>query len=230
MNGAGGDSGALPVVRCRGIEFVYAADGFRMCVDGFDVRASERVAVVGASGSGKTTLLHLLAGILAPLSGQVEVVGVDLTSRSEAERRRHRLARLGLVFQELELLDHLDVLENILLPYLIGLGADPDARSRGAELAERAGIGDLLRRRPRDLSQGERQRVAVCRALVTGPKLILADEPTGNLDPATTARVVDLLLGQASAIGASVVMVTHDHSLLGRFDRTFDFGIGGRFR
>ncbi|MDA1222805.1 MAG: ABC transporter ATP-binding protein [Planctomycetota bacterium] len=201
-----------------------------MEVDGLEVRAGERVAVVGPSGSGKTTLLHLLAGILTPDSGRVAVAGVDLGASTDAQRRRHRLEKLGLVFQELELLDHLDVRENILLPYLIGLPADPRAPARAVELAERTGLAGLLRRHPRDLSQGERQRVAVCRALVTEPSVVLADEPTGNLDPSTTARVVDLLLGQASAIGAAVVMVTHDHGLLSRFERTFDFDAGGRFR
>ena len=219
-----------PIVQVRALAFGYGAEGFRLEVDGLEVRAGERVAVVGPSGSGKTTLLHLLAGILTPESGRVAVAGVDLGASTDAQRRRHRLEKLGLVFQELELLDHLDVRENILLPYLIGLPADPRAPARAVELAERTGLAGLLRRHPRDLSQGERQRVAVCRALVTEPSVVLADEPTGNLDPSTTARVVDLLLGQASAIGAAVVMVTHDHGLLSRFERTFDFDAGRRFR
>jgi putative ABC transport system ATP-binding protein len=215
------------VVRVRDLSFSYGRNGFQVRVDSFDVEDGERVAVVGPSGAGKTTLLHLLAGVLAADGGCAEVAGVDVVEVSDAARRRHRLEHIGLVFQELELLDHLDVLENIQLPYLIGLREDPEARTRAMDLATRSGLGNLLGRHPRDLSQGERQRVAVCRALVTGPRLILADEPTGNLDPETTARVVDLLLGQAASIGAAVVMVTHDHSLLDRFHRTFDLGIGG---
>jgi putative ABC transport system ATP-binding protein len=203
------------VVRVRDLSFSYGRNGFQVRVDSFDVEDGERVAVVGPSGAGKTTLLHLLAGVLAADGGCAEVAGVDVVEVSDAARRRHRLEHIGLVFQELELLDHLDVLENIQLPYLIGLREDPEARTRAMDLATRSGLGNLL------------GRVAVCRALVTGPRLILADEPTGNLDPETTARVVDLLLGQAASIGAAVVMVTHDHSLLDRFHRTFDLGIGG---
>ncbi|MEY2980377.1 MAG: ABC transporter ATP-binding protein [Planctomycetota bacterium] len=227
MMGVASQSSGPAVVRVRDLEFRYGECGFQARIDAFDVGAGEPVAIVGPSGSGKTTLLHLLAGVLVADSGQIEVAGADVTAQSESERRRHRLENLGLVFQELELLDHLDVLENILLPYLIGRGADRSAPTRAEDLAARSGLGDLLRRRPRDLSQGERQRVAVCRALVTGPRLILADEPTGNLDPHTTARVVDLLLGHAEAIGSAVVMVTHDHGLLGRFRRVFDLGTGG---
>ena len=126
-----------PIVQVRALAFGYGAEGFRLEVDGLEVRAGERVAVVGPSGSGKTTLLHLLAGILTPESGRVAVAGVDLGASTDAQRRRHRLEKLGLVFQELELLDHLDVRENILLPYLIGLPADPRAPARAVELAER---------------------------------------------------------------------------------------------
>jgi len=131
---------------------------------------------------------------------------------------------VGLVFQELELLEHLDVIENVLLPYFAvpALRLDSAARARAAALLARVGLGDKLRRRPHALSQGERQRAALARALVTEPRLVLADEPTGNLDPATGRRALELLLDEARRTGAAVMMVTHDHSLLPHFDRTVD--------
>jgi ABC-type lipoprotein export system ATPase subunit len=186
-------------------------------------------------GSGKTTLLHLMAGILAPRRGSVVTDGVELSALGDAERRAFRVARVGLVFQEFELLEYLSVLDNVLLPYRIhpGLPLVPGVRSRALALTERMGIGDHLRRRPRHLSQGERQRAAVCRALLPEPPLLLADEPTGNLDPANKARVLDLLFEEVDLFeeverrGTTLVAVTHDHELLDRFGRVVDFKIFG---
>ncbi len=185
----------------------------------------ETVALIGPSGSGKTTLLQLLAGILTPRAGSVVTDGVEVSVLSDGERRSFRVTRVGLVFQEFELLEYLSVLDNVLLPYRIHpalrLTSDVQARARG--LAERMGIGDLLDRRPRHLSQGERQRAAVCRALLPEPPLLLADEPTGNLDPANKERVLDLLFEEVEARSTTLVAVTHDHELLDRFGRVIDF-------
>ena len=185
--------------------------------------------MIGPSGSGKTTLLHCIAGILPVPEGTVRVHGEDLSAGSPlaadpARRRALRRNHIGLVFQELALLDHLSVLENILLPYFIDGTRRRNAavRARAQDLAARTGIEALLSRRPRRLSQGERQRVAICRALVTEPALVLADEPTGNLDPATSQQVVDLLLTLVRAHEASLVMVTHDHGLRPQFDQVLD--------
>ena len=185
----------------------------------------ERVAVIGPSGSGKTTLLHLIAGIRTPEAGRVVAREVEVSALDEAGRRDFRLRHLGLVFQEFELLEYLTVLDNILLPYRIGrvLHLGREVRERAAALAHGVGIGDKLRRYPDRLSHGERQRVAVCRALLPEPDLLLADEPTGNLDPANKGRVLEILLDYAEAHGATLVTVTHDHDLLPSFERVIDF-------
>src|SRR5690606_1065120 len=153
--------------------------------------------------------------------------GVELSSASESRRRRVRLRTVGMVFQEFELLEYLTGLQNILLPYTLGLPPDSGERDRAVELARACGIERTLGRRPRRLSQGERQRVAICRALVAEPKLVVADEPTGNLDPRAGAAVLDLLLEQAAARSAAVVMVTHNHTVLDRFGRVIDMEADG---
>ena len=183
------------------------------------------MAVVGPSGSGKTTLLNLVAGILTPDTGRVTVAGMEVSGLSDAARRRFRASRIGFVFQDFALLDYLSARQNIFYPYRItpALTLDADARDRAEALALACGIGDKLDRHPSALSQGEQQRVAICRALVTQPKLILSDEATGNLDPDSKARILDLLFEQASDAGASVLAVTHDHELLPRFGRVLDF-------
>jgi putative ABC transport system ATP-binding protein len=212
------------IVQVEGLRFGYPEGDFSLGISAFEVRTREAVAVIGPSGSGKTTLLHLIAGIVRAREGRVLTQGVDVGGLDDAGRRDFRLRHIGLVFQEFELLEYLDVLDNILLPYRINasLRLDEAARERARGLAERLGIGDKLRRLPRQLSQGERQRAAVCRALVTAPALLLADEPTGNLDPANKGRVLDSLFDCAAESGTTLLAVTHDHEVLGRFDRVVD--------
>ncbi len=190
----------------------------------FEVTAGERVAIVGASGSGKSTLLELLAGIRVPASGSVTVAEEDLAALPEPARREFRIRRIGLIFQAFELLEYLTVRDNLLLPYRLGPSPDSadTASHRLAELARGTGISEHLDRHPAELSQGERQRAAICRALIAAPDLILADEPTGNLDPDNKQRVLTLLLEQVENRGATLVMVTHDHDLLAPFDRVAD--------
>ncbi|MEM6634496.1 MAG: ATP-binding cassette domain-containing protein [Pseudomonadota bacterium] len=199
--------------------------GFRLSVPSFSLNDRERLAIVGPSGSGKTTLLNLIAGILAPESGRIEVAREDVTALSDAGRRRFRASRIGFVFQDFALLDYLSARQNIFYPYRIttALTLDSQVRERAEALAAACGIGDKLDRHPAQLSQGEQQRVAICRALVTRPKLILSDEATGNLDPDSKARILDLLFEQAAEAGAAVLAVTHDHELLPRFERVLDF-------
>ena len=167
----------------------------------------------------------LIAGILLPDSGTVETNGTFVTDLSERERRAFRVAGVGLVFQEFELLEYLTVLDNILLPYRINstLRLEPAVRDRAAALAERVGIADKLNRLPRRLSQGERQRVAVCRAVLTDPPLLLTDEPTGNLDPVNREKVLDILFDYVHESGTTLVSVTHDHEILERFAEVVDF-------
>jgi putative ABC transport system ATP-binding protein len=213
-----------PAVRLDGVTFRYADQGFQFAVPSLAIERGERVAIVGPSGSGKTTLLHLITGILAPTAGEVTVVGRKLTSLGDAGRRAFRIRNVGCVFQGFALLPHLTVLENVLLPYLVSsaLPLDAAATDRARELADRAGIGDKLGRRPEALSQGERQRVAILRALVTAPALVCADEPTGNLDRRTGDVVLDLIEAHRAAAGSTLILVTHQEHVLDRFDRVID--------
>jgi putative ABC transport system ATP-binding protein len=213
------------MIAIRAMQFAYPAGAFRLVIPSFSVQAGERLAVIGPSGSGKTTLLNLIAGILTPNEGTIEVAGAEVSALGDARRRDFRIRNIGFVFQDFELLDYLNVLDNILHPYRItsALRLDRTVRERAQGLAERLGVGDKLKRRADALSQGEKQRVAICRALLPGPRLILADEATGNLDPRNKGRILDLLFASVEAHGASLLAVTHDHELLPRFDRVVDF-------
>jgi putative ABC transport system ATP-binding protein len=207
------------------LRFRYSEGGFALYVPELQIVSGERVAVIGPSGSGKTTLLNLIAGIRLPQSGQVVTNRVDLSELTDGRRRDFRIRNIGLVFQEFELLEYLNVLDNILLPYRINnsLKLTGQVRQRTKELAEMMGIGDKLSRNVQKLSQGEKQRAAVCRALLAEPPLVLADEPTGNLDPTNKDRVLDILIEYAESKGSTLVTVTHDHDLLSRFERVIDF-------
>jgi putative ABC transport system ATP-binding protein len=193
-------------------------------VGALDIAADERVAFIGSSGCGKTTLAHLIAGIHQPTSGNVEVDGQPLETLSDRARRNFRISKIGLIFQEFALLDYLSVEENILLPYFINssLTLNQEARERARAVAGKLGIADKLARHPEQLSGGEKQRVAICRALSANPSLIIADEPTGNLDPKNSASVTDLICEMSEQLGATLIMVTHDHSILDKFDRCID--------
>jgi len=213
------------VIDIRDLEFAHPRGEFRLRVGRFLAAPGERIAVTGPSGSGKTTLLNLVAGIAAPARGTVRVAGEEISALPDAARRALRITRIGFVFQDFELIEYLSVLDNILHPYRISsaLRLDAAVRERARSLAARLGIGDQLAREVGDLSQGERQRVAICRAVLAHPGLILADEATGNLDPENKGRILDLLFDEAAAVGATVLAVTHDHALLPRFDRVVDF-------
>lgn len=213
------------MVNIENLTFAYEGGNFHLKVPAFSLKERERLAIVGPSGSGKTTLLNLIAGILTPQTGRIDVAGTDVATLSNAARRRFRASRIGFVFQDFALLDYLSARQNILYPYRItpALALTTEARDRAERLAVASGIGDKLDRHPNALSQGEQQRVAICRALVTQPKLILSDEATGNLDPDSKARILDLLFEQAADVGAAVLAVTHDHELLPRFERVLDF-------
>lgn len=194
-------------------------------IDSLVINAECATAVVGPSGSGKTTLLHLIAGILTPDGGEIFVDGDNVSQLPDAARRRFRLSGVGLVFQDFELIDYLTVVDNVLLPCRISnvVRLTAETRDRAFALLEQVGLKDHVRKSVTRLSQGERQRVAICRALLAKPSLILADEPTGNLDPVTSAQILDLLLKTVRDENTTLVMVTHDHSLLHHFDHTLDF-------
>ena len=206
------------------VGFSYRTGGFRLEIPDLEIQQGARVALVGPSGYGKTTLLHLIAGILIAQNGTVQVGGVDLNDYSERDLLDYRIATMGLIFQEFKLLEYLSVLDNILLPFRLNpiLQMSPETRSKATELAGKVGLGKKLGRYPKHLSQGERQRVALCRALITGPSLLLCDEPTANLDPGNRDRILDLLFEYCQGQQASLVMVTHDPEVLHRFDRKID--------
>ncbi len=191
------------------------------------VSRGSSTAIIGPSGTGKTTLLNLIAGVALPLEGRVVVSDADITQLNESARRKFRITNIGMVFQEFELLGYLRVLDNILLPYRIhpSLTLDHAVRARAVKLAEMADIGDKLSRLGGQLSHGEKQRVAVCRALLPKPSIILADEPTGNLDPDNKGRVLDILFGYVADNGCTLLTVTHDHNLLDRFSHVIDMQV-----
>ncbi len=212
-------------IRIADLGFRYEQGDFDLRIPELTVHRGERVAVIGPSGSGKTTLLHLMAGIVEPDHGSVVTAGVEVSNLEDAPRRDFRIRRIGLVFQEFELIEYLSVLDNILLPYRINpiLRLDDGVRERALDLARRVGIDGKLGRLATRLSHGEKQRAAVCRALIANPEVLLADEPTGNLDPVNKGRVLDILIGYAEEREATLVTVTHDHELLERFGRVIDF-------
>ena len=213
------------MISISNLRFCYPRSEFRLTVPEFAIASGEKIAVVGPSGSGKTTLLNLLAGILTPNHGRVRVGAFDVSDLGDAGRRDFRISNIGFVFQDFELLDYLSILDNILHPYRISgaLKLTSDIRKRVIHLAEQMGIAEHLKKHPGELSQGEKQRAAICRALLPNPSLILADEATGNLDPTNKNRILDLLFESVADHDATLVAVTHDHELLPRFDRVVDF-------
>ncbi len=213
------------MIHIESLIFHYPSGEFRLEIPEFTVARAEKMAVIGPSGSGKTTLLNLIAGITTPVNGAINMGNIKINQLSDAQRRDFRITTIGFVFQDFELLDYLNVMDNILHPYRItsALSLDKEVRARAATLAQEMGIGDKLKRAANDLSHGEKQRVAICRALLPRPKLILADEATGNLDPDNKARILDLLFRRVEDHDATLLAVTHDHELLKRFDRIVDF-------
>ena len=218
-----------PALEISGLRKSYQEAGQdHVVLDGVEatVHAGERVAILGPSGSGKSTLLNLICGIDVPDAGSVRVAGTELTTLTERDRTLFRRHEVGFVFQFFNLLPTLTVLENLLLPVELKgeVGAKEEARAR-ALLAE-VGLADRAEAFPDRLSGGEQQRVAVARALVHEPALVLADEPTGNLDEETGARVADLLEGLVRSDGRTLVVVTHSRDLAGRMDRVLRMNHG----
>ncbi len=181
------------------------------------VMAGEAAAIVGASGSGKSTLLGLLAGLDTPSAGSVHLDGVDLFALDEDGRAALRAKLLGFVFQSFQLLPALNALENVMLP--LELAGTAGAGQHATAMLERVGLGERLAHYPKHLSGGEQQRVALARAFVMQPKLLLADEPTGNLDPDTGAGIIDLMFALNAAAGTTLVLVTHDDAIARRCQR-----------
>lgn len=226
-------SGAVPVLAVHALGKTVAASeaGQEALVIlqeiDFSVTAGESVAIVGASGSGKSTLLGLLAGLDLPTQGSVRLAGQDLGQLDEDARARLRGRLLGFVFQSFQLLPALTALENVMLPLELAGTAGAEATARA--WLERVGLEQRLRHYPRHLSGGEQQRVALARAFAPNPQLVLADEPTGNLDAATGERIIDLMFHINAEAGTTLVLVTHDEAIARRCSRVLRMH-GGRLQ
>ena len=201
---------------------VQVLDGLDLTID-----AAERVAIVGESGVGKSTLLHILGALDLPTGGRLLVNGVDVFAQDEERLAEFRNREIGFVFQFHQLLGDFSALENVAMPALIAREGAGAARARAKELLARVGLADRVDHRPGELSGGEQQRVAVARAVMRRPRLLLADEPTGNLDPETGERVTSVLLELNREVGSTLVVVTHNDRLAGAMDRTLRL-VGGR--
>jgi putative ABC transport system ATP-binding protein len=226
------DRGAAigPIVKASGLAKFVPNGAARLAIlqdIDLEVMPGEAVAIVGASGSGKSTLLGLLAGLDTPSRGSVRLDGVDLFGLDEDGRARLRKHLVGFVFQSFQLLAPLNALENVMLP--LELSEDPEPERKAREMLERVGLAERLRHYPKTLSGGEQQRVALARAFVMRPKLLLADEPTGNLDAATGAGIIDLVFALNAEQGTTLLLVTHDEALAGRCARMIRLA-GGRIQ
>ncbi len=191
-------------------------------VDALDVTDGEQVALIGRSGLGKTTLLNCMAGITRPDRGTIEIDNIDIVKLSEGRRDLFRAEHLGMVFQTFNLLQPFSALENVVLGAVFGRKAKDGVEDRARDLLQRVGLGDRIDHKPSQLSVGQQQRVAMCRALVNDPKLILADEPLGNQDKQTGLEVLDILLEMVREGQRTLIMVTHDPDSAARMQRTVD--------
>jgi lipoprotein-releasing system ATP-binding protein len=224
MNEVGGD-----ILVASGLRKNYTLGSQEVEVlRGIDVRVrrGEALVIVGASGAGKSTLLHLLGGLDAPSAGDVSLDGASLFGMSSAARTKLRNERLGFVFQSYNLLPELDALENVCLPALLQSRSRDGMAERGTELLKAVGLGARMEHRPAELSGGEQQRVAIARALMNRPSLVLADEPTGNLDSKTGESILDLLWRLREDSGTTLVMVTHDQHIATRGERVLEIADG----
>lgn len=212
------------ILQIEDLKFWYTGKGFQLEISNLKINKGSKVAILGKSGSGKTTLAHLISGILKPQSGLIRFMGQDISNLSDGERRAYRIKNIGFIFQEFELIEYLSVLDNLILPYKLNksLSLNEETISRAKAIAGRIEIENKLHKYPNQLSGGERQRLATARALITSPALVIADEPTGNLDTQTANKVLNEIINQSSKSNSTLLMITHDPRLLESFDQVID--------
>lgn len=212
------------ILQIRDLHFQYPASDFKIEISDIKITQGSKIAISGKSGSGKTTLIHLISGILKPQSGEILFYNKSITDMNDKEIRKHRISNIGFIFQEFELLEYLNVMDNLVLPYKINksLVLDAEIKDKAKEIANRIGIGNKLDQHPKQLSGGERQRLAIARALITSPPLIIADEPTGNLDEKTSNIVMDEITDQVSYTNSTLIMISHNNELISSFDEIID--------
>jgi lipoprotein-releasing system ATP-binding protein len=217
------------ILVARGLRKTYSLGAARLEVVrgvNMNVRRGEALVIVGASGAGKSTLLHLLGGLDEPSAGEVFLNEISVYGLSNSDRTRLRNEWIGFVFQSFNLLAELDALENVSLPLLVRGGSREGVRERATQLLQAVGLGERLGHRPSELSGGEQQRVAIARAMMNKPELLLADEPTGNLDSKTGETILELLWKLRAETGATLVLVTHDQHIARRGDRVLEIADG----
>ena len=225
-----------PAIKIRDLDFAWPQSPPRLDIAGFDLARGEKLFLRGPSGSGKSTLLGLVAGVLEPQSGTIEVLGENMTGLAGSKRDRLRADRMGVIFQMFNLVPYLSVVQNVMLPCRFSAArrkaAGDDLAGEARRLLARLGLSDekLLARPVTDLSVGQQQRVAVARALIGGPQLLIADEPTSALDADARDRFIELLTEEASGSGAALLFVSHDGSLASHFDRSVDLAEINRAR
>jgi len=212
------------ILQIEDLKFWYTGKGFQLEISNLKINKGSKVAILGKSGSGKTTLAHLISGILKPQSGLIRFMGQDISNLSDGERRAYRIKNIGFIFQEFELIEYLSVLDNLILPYKLNksLSLNEETINRAKAIAGRIEIENKLHKYPNQLSGGERQRLATARALITSPALVIADEPTGNLDTQTANKVLNEIINQSSKSNSTLLMITHDPRLLESFDQVID--------
>ena len=212
------------IIQIEDLKFWYTGKEFQLEISNLKINKGSKVAILGKSGSGKTTLAHLISGILKPQSGLIRFMGQNISNLSDGERRAYRIKNIGFIFQEFELIEYLSVLDNLILPYKLNksLSLNEETINRAKAIAGRIEIENKLHKYPNQLSGGERQRLATARALITSPSLVIADEPTGNLDTQTANKVLNEIIKQSSKSNSTLLMITHDPRLLESFDQVID--------
>ncbi len=213
------------MISLENIYFQYPDSDFKLSIDQLNFDIGSKTALIGTSGYGKTTMLNLIAGIILPENGNVIIDDNKINTLNDRERRDFRIQNIGFIFQDFKLIPYLNLMDNILLPFRINsiIQIEKETLQTANDLAEDLGIADKLKKYPSKLSHGEKQRAAICRALLNHPSIILADEPTGNLDPENKKKIMEILFNAVNKFNATLITVTHDHDMLKGFEEIVDF-------